>query len=1448
MKRPKKAAASFKDGTRLQDVGAIPQAIAAFTNCLQENPQDTEALLRLAHCHEILEQWTYAVDAYRRVLDAAPNKVDALLAQAESLRNANCYYTAITCLDRVLGLDTDNQVAWAGKGEALRLIDRPIEALGCFDEALRVHPKNPFSLRGKAAALNAAHRYEEALVLWDEALALDSSSSFAVDGRIVAQSQLHAGASPKASTTEPPLEDDEYDDETKREWARALAREKRLHEADALYQALLKKRPDWVAVLSDYLEYLNEEAQWQLAIGVSERLLKLEPNHPQGLILGGDAHRRKGAYPEALELYRAALSHDATNIHVHTSCGEALRMLERPEEALAHYEIAINADNVFALRGKAAALNEMERFAEALEIWNNALAIDPENEFAQRGLKTCLMELNQPENGALSRTNRSRAHVHYDAALNLVEQGRYEAAIETCAKATKADPLWPDCWLLLGKLYNETHEYFSAVDAFGEVMRLRPADPDVAAMKGDALRKQNDFRQAVESYDIAIKLDEGHLLGLAGKGEALRALGEFNEAIACFDRTLAIDSTHFYSLCGKAACLNTLERYEEAHPYWLLALAENPISPFVKRGLSACETQRELDLGLEPSPLDSQSVPDSADLGENGSPPPHLVDRQSATDELDRGRSYYREQKYAEAARCFERALEIDPKLSEACLRLGMAYEDDRQFRRAIESYEQCLEIDPNHHQAATNIGEAYRKNERYDEAIQAYDYALTLKPDYLYGLAGRSECMRMLGDYEGSLVWFDKALAQGQRHAFALQGKAAALNALHRLREAKPLWKLALSIEPQSQFALDGLSFCESQLLRESMETSRTEPEAPTGPPSEKSVESSSATPTIDEQGRDLTALAKSGNLSTTIGRKNEIRALIKTLMRRTKANPILLGEPGVGKTAVVEGLAHRIAAGEVPPKLQGRRLIELSLGSLVAGTKYRGTFEERLKNIVKECVSNPNIILFVDEIHTLVGAGRTEGGSLDAANILKPALARGEITVIGATTLTEYRKSFETDSALERRFQPVDIEEPSIEETVVLLTKVRSHYTAHHEVEVEERALRACVTMAIRYIPDRRLPDKALDILDEACAEASLSEDHLVTPAVVAKVVSERTGVPIADVSTDERKRLQNLESVLSKRVVGQELAIARLANAIRLARTGLRSAQRPRGVFLMAGPIGVGKSDLAKAAADLLFPEGNALVRLDMSEYTEKFSVSRLIGAPPGYSGHGDEGLLTGPLRRRPYAVVVLDEFEKAHPDVQSLFLSLFEEGTIKDSEGREVHGKEAFFLLTTNAGNQSSAAGKMGFSKSATTDPREQALAQLRPYFQPQLLQRLDDIVVFSVLEPEHLTQIAEIHLEQLKDRAADEGVSLSWSEEVAAVCAGQPTVKNTGARGVIRAVESLVAEALGTAMINADSKKKSAFRVVVNDGEVCVEQLKTVPQAGQGKAKPKRKKKKKEEAV
>ena len=456
----------------------------------------------------------------------------------------------------------------------------------------------------------------------------------------------------------------------------------------------------------------------------------------------------------------------------------------------------------------------------------------------------------------------------------------------------------------------------------------------------------------------------------------------------------------------------------------------------------------------------------------------------------------------------------------------------------------------------------------------------------------------------------------------------------------------------------------------------------------------------------------------------------MIKTLMRRTKANPILLGEPGVGKTAVVEGLAQQIAAQKVPARLRDIRLIELSLGSLVAGTKYRGTFEERLKNIVKECLENKDIVLFVDEIHTLVGAGRTEGGSLDAANILKPALARGEITVIGATTLTEYRKSFETDSALERRFQPVIIEEPSLDETVELLEKVKSSYTAHHEVEVQTAAIRACVAMAIRYIPDRRLPDKALDILDEACAEASLSDKPVVTEETVATVVSERTGIPLNELTTDERKRLGRLEELLSERVIGQAEAASRLANAIRLARTGLRAPERPRGVFLMTGPSGVGKSDLAKACADILFPEGNALIRLDMSEYAEKFSSSRLIGAPPGYSGHGDEGLLTGPLRRRPYAVVVLDEFEKAHPDVQSLFLSLFDEGTITDSEGRTIHGKEAFFILTTNAGASKQLSSRVGFAKKGATDARQAALQQLAPYFQPELLQRLDEIIPLS----------------------------------------------------------------------------------------------------------------------
>jgi ATP-dependent Clp protease ATP-binding subunit ClpC len=739
-----------------------------------------------------------------------------------------------------------------------------------------------------------------------------------------------------------------------------------------------------------------------------------------------------------------------------------------------------------------------------------------------------------------------------------------------------------------------------------------------------------------------------------------------------------------------------------------------------------------------------------------------------------------------------------------------MAYEDDRQFRRAIRAYERCLEIEGTHFQAATNIGEAHRKNERYLEAIQAYDRALTIKPDYLYALAGRAECMRMLGRYEESLDRFDKALSVGQNHAFAIQGKAATLNALQRFEEARELWDRALDIEPTSQFAKDGKSYCEAQLKRRDTES-----------PAEETPVSESATPTLDEQGRDLTALAAAGSLPLVIGRENEIRAVMKTLVRRLKANPLLLGEPGVGKTAVVEGVAQRLQSPDKPARLDGLRIIELSMGTLVAGTKYRGTFEERLREIVKEAKSAPGLVLFIDEIHTLVGAGRTEGGSLDAANILKPALARGEITVIGATTNAEFRQHFESDSALERRFQPIQIDEPSESECIALLNRIRHQYETHHDVKVHRSAVEACVKFSVRYVPDRRLPDKALDLLDESCAEASLSSEPEVHEQTVAKVVSERTGVPVESLTEAERSRMSQVERHLESRVVGQPDAVQTLSNAVRLAKAGLRVPERPRGVFLFQGPSGVGKTELAKALADFLFPEGDALIRLDMSEYSDRFTSTRLLGAPPGYSGHGEEGQLSGPLRKRPYSVVLLDEFEKAHPDVQAVFLSLLDEGQITDSEGRPVNAQEAFFILTTNAGAGKKGGGRVGFG-GGSVHSKEAALQRVKPFFRPELLNRIDEVVVFETLDQASLEKVAAIHLEKLAARITELGLRLSWRDEVVTAIAKQGGALGAGARPVIRAIDTLIGEPISELILQSDHRNHRHFHAVMSGDEVVVE--------------------------
>jgi len=567
-----------------------------------------------------------------------------------------------------------------------------------------------------------------------------------------------------------------------------------------------------------------------------------------------------------------------------------------------------------------------------------------------------------------------------------------------------------------------------------------------------------------------------------------------------------------------------------------------------------------------------------------------------------------------------------------------------------------------------------------------------------------------------------------------------------------------------------------------------------------------------LDSLGRDLTAEARAQRLRPLVGRRRELARVAQALARADKNAPLLIGEAGVGKTAIVEGLARRIADGTAPAHLQGARLIEVPIGSLVAGTRLRGDLEQRLDQVLREA-RRPEIILFLDEIHTLVGAGETIGGTLGVANMLKPALARGDIRLIGATTPAEFQRSIARDAALERRFQPIRVEEPTADETLEMLQQTRARYEQHHGVRLAEAALEAAVRLAVRYLPDRRLPDKAVDLIDEACVRAkvgSLSQwpgradadgqaPVTIDAEAVARVVADWTGVPAARLTAADQQQLLELEAVLGRRVVGQPEAVAAVASAVRLARAGLRPPGRPTGTFLFVGPSGVGKTELAKALAEALFGTERALVRLDMSEYGEPYTTSRLIGAAPGLVGHGEEGQLTGPLHRQPYTVVLLDEIEKAHPRVCDLFLQLFDEGRLTDAQGRLVDGRNAIFIMTSNLLAASPAGQRpLGFGPppagSVPEVQRRQALvASLKSYFRPELLNRLDDIVVFRPLEVAGIEAVARLHLGRLAERLADQhGLSLVVEPGAVERLCRLSQSDERGARGLEASIERLVA--------------------------------------------------------
>ena len=659
--------------------------------------------------------------------------------------------------------------------------------------------------------------------------------------------------------------------------------------------------------------------------------------------------------------------------------------------------------------------------------------------------------------------------------------------------------------------------------------------------------------------------------------------------------------------------------------------------------------------------------------------------------------------------------------------------------------------------------------------------------------------------------------------------------------------------------------------------------------PKSKTQSKGKTETPTLDQFGRDLTAIARQGKIDPVIGRQKEIERVIQILCRRTKNNPCLIGEPGVGKTAIAEGLALKIASGEVPEILKDKRIVALDLTGMVAGTKYRGDFEERIKSAIDEVSKAGNIILFIDEVHTLIGAGAAEG-AVDAANILKPALARGEMQVIGATTIEEYRKNIEKDSALERRFQSVLVGEPSREEAVEILKGIRDKYEAHHKVKITDEAIEAAVKMSSRYIGDRFLPDKAIDLIDEAASKVRLRaytppEDireleekikrineekasavnsqnfeqaaalrdeekevkaHLenakegwkkqnsetngvVTPDEIAAIVSEWTHIPVVQLTEEESQRLLHMEEELHRRIVGQDQAVSAVAKAIRRGRVGLKDPNRPTGSFIFLGPTGVGKTELCKTLAATLFGDESAMIRLDMSEFMEKHTVSKLVGSPPGYVGYDEGGQLTEKVRRKPYSVVLFDEIEKAHPDVFNMLLQILDDGVLTDSQGRKVDFKNCIIIMTSNVGaklitNAGNAAlgfkGEEGNGTMSQSDIKDAVMGELKKCFRPEFLNRVDDIIVFEQLNKDDIKEIARRMLKTLKNRVHDMGIELSFDDSAIENIADEGFNPVHGARPLRRAIQSEIEDKLSEEML--DGKITSGNKYIckhTNDGFV-----------------------------
>ena len=581
-----------------------------------------------------------------------------------------------------------------------------------------------------------------------------------------------------------------------------------------------------------------------------------------------------------------------------------------------------------------------------------------------------------------------------------------------------------------------------------------------------------------------------------------------------------------------------------------------------------------------------------------------------------------------------------------------------------------------------------------------------------------------------------------------------------------------------------------------------------------------------LDQFSRDLTLMAAGGAVDPVVGRENEITRVIQILSRRTKNNPVLVGEPGVGKTAVAEGLAQRVVSGKVPDMLKNRRIVTLDIASMLAGTKYRGDFEDRVKCVIKEVQRAGNIIVFIDELHTIVGAGSAEG-AIDASNIIKPALGRGEIQVIGATTREEYRKHIEKDAALERRFQPVNVPEPSEADSEQMLHAIRGALEAHHHLKISDEAISAAVKLSVRYIPDRYLPDKAIDLLDEASSRVRLAESsraRYVEPQDVAEVVSFWTGVPTASITEDEGRRLLLLEDALHKRVVGQDEAVAAVARAIRRGRVGLADPQRPVGSFLFLGPTGVGKTELCRALAEAVYGDESALIRLDMSEFMEKHAVSKLIGSPPGYVGYDEGGQLTEKVRRRPWSVVLFDEIEKAHEDVYNLLLQIMEDGRLTDSTGRRADFRNTIVVMTSNVGAKAITDGRpsLGFGgveRDADNEAKKSVMAELKRTFRPEFLNRVDEAIVFRRLTRPEVKKIAAGMTAALEKRMIDLGVEMTVTDGALELLADKGFDPAYGARPLRRCISSCLEDQAAEKLLSGEICAGDRVQTIAENGEI-----------------------------